>query len=167
MSAVLYAMIGLPCAGKTTYAKALEARTGAVRFTPDEWHTYLFGHDMDNPDHDARHDRVEELMRSVADRLLKSGASVILDFGFWGRSQRDELREYAKSLGAGFEMHYMDTDIEEIFRRIEARNASGREDIFHITRADMETWLTWWEPPTDDEVGLIRITTDKTNGDNA
>lgn len=157
MGAVLYAMIGLPCAGKTTYAKALEARTGAVRFTPDEWHTFLFGHDMHDPDHDARHDRVEELMRREADVLLKNGVSVILDFGFWGRSQRDELRQYARSLGAGFEMHFMDAPLDEIFRRIEARNASGRNDIFRITRADMEEWLTWWEAPADDEEGLIRI----------
>ena len=31
-------MVGLPGAGKTTRAKELEQATGAVRFTPDEWH---------------------------------------------------------------------------------------------------------------------------------
>ena len=160
MAAVLYALVGLPCAGKTTYAKALEARTGAVRFTPDEWHTFLFGHDMDDPEHDSRHDRVEALMRKTADTLLKNGVSVILDFGFWGRTERDDLRAYANSLGAEFEMHFLDTPLDTIFERIEARNASGRADIFRITRADMETWLAWWEPPTDDETGLIRIKPD-------
>ena len=160
MSAVLYALVGLPCAGKTTYAKKLEASTGAVRFTPDEWHTYLFGHDMDDPDHDSRHDRVEALMRGMADALLKNGVSVILDFGFWGKTERDALREYAHGLGAGFEMHYLDTPLDEIFRRIEERNESGRDDIFRITRSDMETWLQWWEAPADGEAGLIRIRPD-------
>ena len=157
MAAMLYALVGLPCAGKTTYAKALEARTGAMRFTPDEWHTFLFGHDMDDPEHDGRHDRVEALMRNTADALLKNGVSVILDFGFWGRAERDSLRKYARELGAGFEMHYLDTPLDIIFERIEARNASGLEDIFRITRKDMETWLQWWEAPADDEQGLIRI----------
>ena len=157
MSAVLYALVGLPCAGKTTYAKALEARTGAVRFTPDEWHTFLFGHDMDDAEHDARHDRVEALMRKMADTLLKNGVSVILDFGFWGRAERDALRVHAAGLGAGFELHYLDTPLETIYDRIEARNNSGRTDIFRITRKDMETWLEWWEPPMDTEDGLVRI----------
>jgi len=160
MSAVLYALVGLPCAGKTTYAKKLEASTGAVRFTPDEWHTCLFGHDMDDPDHDSRHDRVEGLMRGVADAFLKNGVSVILDFGFWGKSERDTLREYAHRLGAGFEMHYLDTPLNDIFLRIDERNESGRDDIFRITRSDMETWLQWWEAPADDEAGLIRIRPD-------
>ena len=160
MSAILYALVGLPCAGKTTYAKTLEARTGAVRFTTDEWHTFLFGHDMDDPEHDARHDRVEHLMRGVTDTLLKQGVSVILDFGFWGRAERDALRQYAHELGAGFEMHYLDTPLDTIFDRIESRNASGRDDIFRITREDMETWLQWWEAPADEEEGLIRIIPD-------
>ena len=157
MSAVLYAMVGLPCAGKTTYAKKLESITGAVRFTPDEWHTFLFGHDMESPDHDSRHDRVEALMRNMADTLLRNGVSVILDFGFWGRNERAALHDYAQELGADFEMHYMDTPLDEIFRRIEARNASGRDDIFRITRSDMDLWLKWWEPPREDEAGLIKI----------
>lgn len=157
MSAVLYALAGLPCSGKTTYARKLEAATGAVRFTPDEWHTYLFGNDMADPGHDARHDRVEALMRRMADALLRKNVSVILDFGFWGRAERDGLRAYAMELGAGFELHYLDTPLETIYARMEARNASGREDIFPISKSHMETWLTWWEAPSDDEKGLIRI----------
>ena len=157
MSAILYAMVGLPCAGKTTHAKELEKAAGAVRFTPDEWHTCLFGHDMDSPEHDSRHDRVESLMRGVADTLLRNGVSVILDFGFWGRSERDALRAHAADLGAGFEMHYMDVPLETIYARMDARNASGRDDIFVFTKVDLAVWLEWWEPPTEDEEGLIRI----------
>lgn len=156
----LHLMVGLPGSGKTTRAKELEIEYNALRLTPDEWHMELFGHDMDHPDHDARHDRVEALMRRQADALLRHGVSVILDFGFWGRSERDALRGHARELGAEFEMHYLDTPLETIYERIEARNASGREDIFRITRADMETWLAWWEPPADDEEGLVRIKPD-------
>lgn len=157
MGAVLYAMVGLPCAGKTTHAKALEKSTGAVRFTPDEWHTFLFGHDMDSPEHDGRHERIEALMRGVADALLRNRVSVILDFGFWGRSERDALRAHAARLGAGFEMHYMDTPLETIHSRMDARNASDQDDIFVFTKEDLAVWLEWWEPPADDEPGLIRI----------
>lgn len=169
MAAVLYAMVGLPCAGKSTCAARIALKTGAVRFTPDEWHTRLFGHDMDSPEHDARHDRVEALMRDVADSLLRCGVSVILDFGFWSVEERDYLREHARELDAGFRICYMDTPMDEIYSRMEARNDSGRTDIFRISRADMESYLKWWQPPTEAEEGFVRITPEMLNtadGDN-
>lgn len=160
MTAYLYAMVGLPCSGKTTCAARIARKTGAVRFTPDEWHIRLFGHDVGSQEHDARHDRVEALMRDVADSLMRCGVSVILDFGFWSVEERDYLREHARELGAGFRICYMDTPMDEIYSRMEARNVSGRSDIFRITRADMEGYLRSWQPPTQAEEDLVRITPD-------
>ena len=73
----LYLMVGLPGSGKTTYAKQLEEEVQAVRFTPDEWHIFLYGddfHQVEKEVHDARHDRVEELMWKVGQGLLKYDA---------------------------------------------------------------------------------------------
>lgn len=102
---VLTLMVGLPGSGKTTLAKRLEAETGAVRFTPDEWHLFLFGDDFHHPEehalHDARHDRVEQLMWSLGKGLLQKGVSVILDFGFWAREEREEKYREAMALGPG------------------------------------------------------------------
>ena len=63
----LHLMVGLPCSGKSTWARALEERTGALRLTPDEWHLRLFGQDADDPEHDRRHQAVEDLMWEVAE----------------------------------------------------------------------------------------------------
>lgn len=101
----LYLMVGLPGSGKTTRAKELEQATRAVRFTPDEWHIFLFGDDFgDNSPaaralHDRRHDRVEQLMWTVGQDLLRKGVSVILDFGFWAKEQREEKRREAQAWG--------------------------------------------------------------------
>lgn len=157
MKCVLYAMVGLPCSGKTTHAKALSEKTGAVRFTPDEWQTRIVGDDNGNPEHNARHDAVEAIMREMADEFLRHGISVILDFGFWGKDERDYLRNHARELGAGFEMHYMDVPMEILLARMEVRNKSGRNDIFVITREEMEMYDSWFERPEDDEEGLVRI----------
>ena len=48
--ATLFLMVGLPGSGKTTRAKELERETGAIRFTPDEWHLFL--QNAVNVDHD-------------------------------------------------------------------------------------------------------------------
>lgn len=68
--ATLHLICGLPCAGKTTFARQLEQKRAALRLTPDEWHIRLFGMDFleDEEAHNARHTVVEELMWGVAAR---------------------------------------------------------------------------------------------------
>jgi predicted kinase len=45
--AIVYLIVGLPGAGKTTQAKELEISAPALRLTPDEWQIMLFG--RENP----------------------------------------------------------------------------------------------------------------------
>ena len=116
----LYLMVGLPGSGKTTRAKELEQATRAVRFTPDEWHIFLFGDDFgDNSPaaralHGQRHDRVEQLMWTVGQDLLRKGVSVILDFGFWVEEQREEKAPGGPGPGANFAIEYLDTPLPEL-----------------------------------------------------
>lgn len=149
----LYLMVGLPCSGKTTLAKQIAQEKNAVRFTPDEWHLFLFGDDFHQDElHDERHDRVEELMWQVGQDLLKKGVSVLLDFGFWAKEQRDEKRADALSLGAGFQIFYLDTPMPELLRRLEIRNRSGENVFTAITKKDMEAWAALFQPPEEEEL---------------
>jgi len=152
-SPTLYLMVGLPGAGKTTYAKRLAEEVGAVRFTPDEWHIALFGddfHQVEKELHDARHDRVEELMWKVGKELLGKGVNVILDFGFWVEEQREEKRREALAVGAETKVCYLDTPMPELLRRLQERSAQNRDDVFGvITEEDMREWAGLFQPPTD------------------
>lgn len=77
--ATLHLICGLPCAGKTTFARQLEQTHQALRFTPDEWHIRLFGMDFaeDEPLHDARHNLIETMQWELAARALTLGLNVI------------------------------------------------------------------------------------------
>ena len=77
--ATLHLICGLPCAGKTTLARQLEQEYAALRLTPDEWHTRLFGQDAEDTRHDARHAVIEALLWEMAARALLLGGHVILD----------------------------------------------------------------------------------------
>ena len=154
---ILTLMVGLPGAGKTTLAKELEQATGAVRFTPDEWHLFLFGDDFHDPRehalHDQRHDRVEELQWRLGKRLLAQGVSVILDFGFWAKEQREEKYREAQALGVEFSLCYVHAPLEELCRRLEARVQAGQKDVFQtITREDMEQWAALFQEPDEEEL---------------
>lgn len=153
MKPELHLMVGLPGSGKTTYAKHLEETLGALRLTPDEWHIALFGQDFPSDEHDERHTRVEKLMWTVAERALRLGVSVILDFGFWSREERDGLRRQAQRLGVGFRIHYMDVPLDELARRVESRNArADQETAFRISREDLERWSAMFERPAEEEL---------------
>ena len=150
--ATLHLIVGLPCAGKTTYAKKLELEQHALRFTPDEWHTRLFGLDLEHPDHDARHGLIEAMMWDVAARALQLGSNVILDFGFWGKSEREEYRTRASQVGANTIIHFLNVPEEVLLARLEVRNANLPAGTFLIPVAKLRGWMQIFQAPSTDEL---------------
>ncbi len=150
--ATLHLMVGLPCSGKTTLARKLEAERSALRLTPDEWQVRLFGQDAEEPEHDARHTLIEAMLWDIASRALVLGLNVILDFGFWAREEREDFRLRAKRLGAGSEVHFLDVPEDELLRRLAARNSEPSESSFHIPEEMMRPWIAFFQKPTPDEL---------------
>ena len=143
----LIIVCGLPCAGKTTHAKALESRLPAFRMCPDEWMDAL----GINLWEEATRARIEALQWSMAQQLLKLGISVIIEWGTWGRSERDVLREGARKLGAAVELHFLDAPVDELFRRAQLRVMENPP----MTREDLQRWSDGFERPTPEELALF------------
>ena len=150
--ATLHLMVGLPCAGKTTLAQKLEFEKAALRLTPDEWHVRLFGQDAEDPEHDAKHTLIMDLLWNVASRALVLGTNVILDFGFWAREEREDYRLRAKQLGASNEVHFLDVSDVELLRRLAIRNAQPSQGAFYISEEMMQPWIVFFQRPTPDEL---------------
>jgi len=150
--ATLHLMVGLPCSGKTTLARALEHRHSALRLTPDEWHIRLFGQDAEDLEHDCRHSLIEALLWEVASRALALGIDVVLDFGFWAREEREDYRSRARLLGASSEVHFLDVPDRELLRRLAQRNAQPSALAFQIPEAMMRPWIASFQKPTPDEL---------------
>ena len=148
----LHLIVGLPCAGKTTFAKQLELEQDALRFTPDEWHTQLFGLDLEHPDHDARHGLIEAIIWDVAARALQLGTNVILDFGFWGKSEREDYRARASQLGAESVVYFLNVPEQELLARLEIRNANLPAGTFQIPVSKLLEWMQIFQTPTEDEL---------------
>ena len=137
---------------KTTLARQLEFERSALRLTPDEWQIRLFGQDAAEPEHNARHDLIEALLWEVAARVLVLGTSVILDFGFWAREEREDFRSRAKRLGASSEVHFLNVSEEELLRRLAARNAQPSDRVFHLSEELLRPWIAFFQAPTPDEL---------------
>lgn len=147
----LVLVCGLPGAGKTTLARRLEVELPAVRLCPDEWLAALR---IDLWDEITR-DRLETQFWLLARRLLALGQSVILESGFWLRTDRDEKRLGARALGAMVELRYLDAPLDELYRRIERRKAAPAPGDVPITRADLEQMTYSFEPPDAAELALF------------
>jgi predicted kinase len=150
--ATLHLMVGLPCAGKTTLAQRLEQDYSALRLTPDEWHTRLFGYDLEEDEHDARHNLIESMLWDIAARVLVLGVNVILDFGFWAKSEREDYRARAAQLGASSEIHFLNVSEAVLLERLAIRNAHLAQGVAYIPEIKLKGWITFFQPPTPDEL---------------
>jgi len=142
---------GLPGAGKTTLATRLASERGALRLTKDEWLWALGASPWDR----SIGEKVERQLWRLAQESLSLGLSVVLDFGLWARSERDEMRQTARDLGVGVELHYLDVPIDELWRRIAARNSAPPWDSEPIGHGDLAGWLTVFEAPDATELALF------------
>jgi predicted kinase len=134
---------GLPGAGKTTLATRLAADRRAVRLSKDEWLWALGSSPWDQ----ATGTRIEQELWRLAQELLQLGVSVVIDFGLWARAERDEMRSVARDLGVGVELHFLDVPIDELWRRVDARNSSPSWVDEPISRADLEAWARAFQAP--------------------
>ena len=143
----LVIVCGLPGSGKTTLARALERERRAIRLCPDEWMADLA---IDLWDEEAR-GRVEALQWRLAQGWLALGHTVVIEWGTWGRGERDALREGTRALGAAAELRFLDAPLEVLFARVQAR---AMEDP-PMTMAQMREYDGLIQRPTSEEMALF------------
>jgi predicted kinase len=140
---------GLPGSGKTALARVLERRLRAIRFSPDEWMEALSLNLYD----EERRGKIEALQWKFGRELLALGLTVIVEWGTWGRSERDTLRLEARALGAAVELHYLSAPVDVLFERLQRR---ARENP-PIERDPLSRWFEMFEAPTPEEFALFDV----------
>jgi len=143
----LIIVCGLPGSGKTTHAKQLQAKLRAIRFCTDEWMDDL---SLDIWDQ-GRREKMEGLQWQFGQQLLALGLTVIIEWGTWGRSERDALRLRNLALGAAVELHYLSARVDALLDRVQRR---GMEDP-PIKREHLLQWADAFQTPTAEEQTLF------------
>ena len=143
----LIIVCGLPGSGKTTLAKALESKLRAIRFSPDDWMDALSLNVWD----EEKRGKIEALQWKFTQELLALGLTVIIEWGTWGRSERDTLRLRARALGAAVELHYLSAPADVLFDRIQRRGMENPP----IERDALSQWFEMFQAPTPEEMALF------------
>jgi predicted kinase len=97
--------------------------------------------------------KIEALQWQFARDLLALGLTVIIEWGTWGRSERDALRLGARALGAAVELHYLTAPVDVLFERIGQRRMENPP----IERDAMVRWFEMFQVPTAEEMALFDV----------
>ena len=126
--AKVYLICGRLCCGKSTYALALKSKNGGVLLSVDEIMLSVFGL-YAGEKHDDYVAGVKKYLLSKADELVRAGVNVVLDWGFWTRSEREEVKSFFASRGVEAELHYLDVSEKLWAERIAKRNAQAKAGL--------------------------------------
>lgn len=145
---MLYLTVGLPGSGKTTLARRIAESERLLRLTPDDWMAPLFN----DSGADGRRDILEGRMIWVAHEVLRSGASVVLDFGCWSPDERYAIRHIAEGAGARFDLKFVTLAEGERRARATSRWESAPETGFPMSEADHDRFLAAFVAPSTAEL---------------
>ncbi len=154
------ALCGKICSGKTFYANKIKEGKNAVILSTDEVTFYL----MDNEQGERYDDfakRVNEYLMKKAIDIVRAGANVILDWGFWSKEERINLTNYYKKYNIPVEWHYVDVTQEKWQDLIKKRNeliVSGQEIYsFYFDDGLKKKLLDSFNEPSKEEMDIWYI----------
>jgi predicted kinase len=147
----LILLCGLPASGKTTLAQRMEQAWPVVRLCPDEWIADL-GID---PWDEVFRDHLERRFIRLALALLTLGQSVVLEYGFWWRAERDQRRAEARALGVPVDLYYLEAPVADLWQHLHERNQRAVPGTVTILRADLERFASIFQPPDAAELALF------------
>jgi predicted kinase len=126
MNPIVYLLCGLPYSGKTTYARKLE-QDGVVRLSLDEEVFRMFGRTYEN--HEEKQEEARQSLLRQLDEYLRSGTSVVLDWGFWKKRDRDDIQRLIREAGGEPRLLYFKRDIAELKSRANNRDMTVNHEI--------------------------------------
>ena len=148
---------GKICCGKTTYAQKLCKENNAILLSVDEITLALFGRDA-GENHDTYVERTEKYLFEKSIELIESGINVVLEWGFWTKTERDFAKEFYRSHGIDCEFHYIDISDETWKARLKKRNSAiiaEETSAYYVDDGLAQKCASIFEVPSEEEIDVI------------
>lgn len=102
--------------------------------------------------------RVNLYLRKKAVEIVNAGCTVILDWGFWTKENRKEIKRYGENNGVLVEMHYIDIDDKTWYENIEKRNneviSGNGGSSFYVNEGLLNKVSSLFEIPEKEEIDI-------------
>ena len=149
---------GVAGSGKTTYAKALEAK-GYIRLSVDEeiWHRFgRFGVDYEAEQYEQHTEVARQALRERLLSLIAEHRDVVVDSSFWQRSRRQAYKELIEAAGGRWRLVYLKADPALLRQRLHKRaERTDANAAFPITDELLDRYLGSFEPPAGEGEEVI------------
>ena len=143
--------------GKTYYANRLKEQEHAVILSTDEV-TYDLTNNQQGDGYDEFAIRVNLYLRKKAVEIVNAGCTVILDWGFWTKENRKEIKRYGENNGVLVEMHYIDIDDKTWYENIEKRNneviSGNGGSSFYVNEGLLNKVSSLFEIPEKEKIDI-------------
>lgn len=152
-------LCGLPGSGKTTYAKTLMEEGGYLKLSIDEAVYERYGRynvDYHHLDYRRLETETYKELDSKLEDILNSGKSVLLDYGFLLKKQRDKYRKLATDKDAYVYLLYFKASREVLLKRLEARNLREDPNALHVDEDLLERLYARFEEPAGEGEIIIQ-----------
>ena len=147
---------GKIASGKSVYAQGIAKREHAVLLSVDELVLSILGSDLGEK-HDEITRRVQAYLFDKSLEIVRAGANVLLDWGFWTKERRQEARAFYAQHGVISEFHYVDTPDDVWRRNIAIRNQAvldGKSDAYFVDDGLMLKLQSLFEAPSRGEMDV-------------
>ena len=141
----IHLMVGFMGFGKTTLAQKLAEDLPAVCLTHDTYMVKLYDRNMPYADFKSNYQKVDEMLWSLAEKILKCGCDVIMDYGFWSKEHRLKAYTRAKKITKDIVFHQMVCDMNIAKERILKRSKESPDELY-ITEDEFDTLSKQYQP---------------------
>ena len=101
--------------------------------------------------------KLEQFFFQKSVEIVETGINVILDWGFWTKSERDFAKQFYGSRGIEYEFYYISISDEKWYCRLDKRNndvLGKKSDAYYVDEGLAEKFISIFEIPGKDEIDV-------------
>lgn len=156
MSRVI-AICGKPCSGKTVYAQRLCTEQNAVLLSVDEIMLAVFGQNVGEK-HDFYVQQVQKYLLKKSLEIIRTGAPVILDWGFWTKQNRSSTKAFYEKQDVAYELHYIavsDSVRKSYMDKRNSESQTNQDEAYFIDEGLLLKADSLFDAPDASEITLL------------
>jgi len=150
-------LCGKVCSGKSTYANKIRLQYNAIILSCDELMLQLFDEQLGD-NHEVVLQNVQNYLYQLAEQIVIANTNVILDFGFWTRSERSKIKMYYDDKGIETELHYIKIVPSDWLCNIDKRNKNLRKyknKNYYMDDNMKQLFSEQFQEPDSDEIDIL------------